>query len=107
VFCSFLALLLKQELESRMKRADLHWEWVEVIRALDNLQQVQANSRADAFYSVANSWRMLRKRCALLEWHYRRLYVRSSNRVQGENVVPRPFWAYVSRSTTAFQNCRK
>ena len=27
VFCSFLALLLKQELESRMKQAELEWEW--------------------------------------------------------------------------------
>src|ERR1700686_1577204 len=29
VFCSFLALLLKQESESRMKRTDLQWEWNE------------------------------------------------------------------------------
>jgi len=39
VFCSFLALLLKQELESHMKRATLEWEWKEVIRGLDALQQ--------------------------------------------------------------------
>jgi transposase len=31
-FCSFLALVLKQELESRMKQADPEWEWKEVIR---------------------------------------------------------------------------
>jgi transposase len=43
VFCSFLALLLKQELESRIKQADLEWEWKEVIRGLDALQQVEAN----------------------------------------------------------------
>jgi transposase len=43
VFCSFLALLLKQELESRMNGADLQWEWKEVIRGLDSLQQVEAN----------------------------------------------------------------
>jgi transposase len=43
VFCSFLALLLKQELESRMTRIDLEWEWKEVIRGLDALQQVEAN----------------------------------------------------------------
>jgi len=43
VFCSFLALLLKQELESRIKVADLQWEWKEVIRGLDALQQVEAN----------------------------------------------------------------
>jgi transposase len=26
-FCSFLALVLKQELESGMKQAELQWEW--------------------------------------------------------------------------------
>jgi hypothetical protein len=49
VFCSFLALLLKQELESRMKRTDLQWEWKEVIRGLDALQQVEANFQARRF----------------------------------------------------------
>jgi hypothetical protein len=49
VFCSFLALLLKQELESRMKRADLQWEWKEVIRGLDTLQQVEADFQGRRF----------------------------------------------------------
>jgi len=49
VFCSFLALLLKQELESRMKQADLPWEWKEVIRGLDALQQVEANFQGRRF----------------------------------------------------------
>jgi transposase len=49
VFCSFLALLLKQELESRMKRTDLAWEWKEVIRGLDALQQVEANFQGRRF----------------------------------------------------------
>jgi transposase len=49
VFCSFLALLLKQELESRMKRADLQWEWKEVIRGLESLQQVEANFQGRRF----------------------------------------------------------
>jgi hypothetical protein len=39
----FPGLLLKQELESRMKQADLEWEWKEVSRGLDALQQVEAN----------------------------------------------------------------
>ena len=43
VFCSFLALLLKQELQSRMQRTGLQWEWKEVIRGLDGLQQAEAN----------------------------------------------------------------
>jgi hypothetical protein len=33
----------KQELEGRMKGADLQWEWKEVIRGLDAFQQVEAN----------------------------------------------------------------
>ena len=47
VFCSFLALLLKQEFERRMKRTDL--EWKEVIRGLDALQQVEANFQGQTF----------------------------------------------------------
>ena len=49
VFCSFLALVLKQELESRMKQAQLAWEWKEVIRGLDALQQVEANFQGRRF----------------------------------------------------------
>ena len=49
VFCSFLALVLKQELESRMKQADLEWEWREVIRGLEALQQVEANFQGRRF----------------------------------------------------------
>jgi transposase len=41
VFCSFLALLLKTELERRMKFADLKCEWAQVIRGLDSLQHVE------------------------------------------------------------------
>ena len=49
VFCSFLALVLKQELESRMKQAELQWEWKEVISGLDALQQVEANFQGRRF----------------------------------------------------------
>jgi len=42
VFCSFLALLLKTELERRMKFADLRCEWAQVLRGLEALQQVEA-----------------------------------------------------------------
>jgi len=49
VFCSFLALVLKQELESRMEQLDLQWEWKEVIRGLDALQQVEANFQGRRF----------------------------------------------------------
>ena len=41
VFCSFLALCLKPELELRMEDKGLEAEWAEVIRGLDHLQQVE------------------------------------------------------------------
>jgi hypothetical protein len=42
VFCSFLALLLKAELEQRLEARGEAWEWAEVLRGLDNLQDVVA-----------------------------------------------------------------
>jgi hypothetical protein len=42
VFCSFLALLLKAELEKRLDARAEEWEWAEVLRGLDNLQEVAA-----------------------------------------------------------------
>ena len=42
VFCSFLALLLKAELEKRLEARGEEWEWAEVLRGLDNLQDVAA-----------------------------------------------------------------
>lgn len=42
VFCGFLALSMKLELERRMCDADLDWEWAEVIRGLDRLQEIEA-----------------------------------------------------------------
>ena len=41
--------MLKQELESRMRRTDLEWEWKEIIRGLDALQQVEANFQGRRF----------------------------------------------------------
>jgi transposase len=42
VFCSFLALLLRRALEERLKEKGETWEWAEIIRGLDNLQEVEA-----------------------------------------------------------------
>jgi len=42
VFCSFLALLLRRALEERLKEEGETWEWAEIIRGLDNLQEVEA-----------------------------------------------------------------
>jgi hypothetical protein len=42
VFCSFLALLLKRGLEQRLEQKGANWEWSEILRGLDNLQEVEA-----------------------------------------------------------------
>jgi len=42
VFCSFLALLLKRGLEKRLEQKGASWEWSEILRGLDNLQEVEA-----------------------------------------------------------------
>jgi transposase len=41
VFCSFLALLLRQELEARLTRRGWSLEWADVIRDLDRLQEIE------------------------------------------------------------------
>lgn len=45
VFCSFLALRLKVELEKRLEARGENWEWAEVIRGLDRLEEVEATFR--------------------------------------------------------------
>jgi hypothetical protein len=45
VFCSFLALLLKTELERRLAQQCQQWEWAEVLRGLDHLQEVEVAFR--------------------------------------------------------------
>ena len=40
VFCSFLALVLRKELDERCRKAGLRPEWGDVLRDLDRLQEV-------------------------------------------------------------------
>lgn len=42
VFCSFLALLLRRAMEQRLAQKGQSWEWAEILRGLDNLQEVEA-----------------------------------------------------------------
>ena len=42
VFCSFRAWLLRRALEPRLREKGQTWEWAEVVRGLDNLQEVEA-----------------------------------------------------------------
>ena len=41
MFCSFLALLLRYELERRLEEGSIKLEWADVIRDLDRLQQIE------------------------------------------------------------------
>ena len=41
VFCSFLALVLRQELQARLKERGHELEWADVISDLDRLQRVE------------------------------------------------------------------
>lgn len=50
VFCSFLALCLKRELELRLADKGLQAEWAEMIRGLDNLQQVELQLQGSRFF---------------------------------------------------------
>src|SRR5271157_5853800 len=49
VFCSFLALLLRRELERRLEQKGESWEWAEIVRGLDNLQEVEARFQGKRF----------------------------------------------------------
>ena len=41
VFCSFLALLLRKELQDRLERKERKLEWADVVRDLDNLNEMK------------------------------------------------------------------
>ena len=41
VFCSFLALILRKELDARCRQVGFHPEWPDVLRDLDRLQEVE------------------------------------------------------------------
>ncbi len=41
VFCSFLALVLRQELQARLEARGHHFEWADIMRDLERVQQVE------------------------------------------------------------------
>jgi len=51
VFCSFLALLLRKELENRLEQKGLTVEWADVIRDLDNLVEMEITV-SDKHYTI-------------------------------------------------------
>jgi hypothetical protein len=50
VFCSFLALRLKAELEHRLRERGETWEWAEILRGLEQLQEVEALFQGRRFF---------------------------------------------------------
>ena len=81
-----------------MKRADLEWEWKEVIRGLESLQQVEANFQGRRFVFrsqlTAHASQAVRATGVAIP----PTYANSSDSVRVENVVPRHFCPYVSSS---------
>jgi len=49
VFCSFLALLLRKELQDRLAKKGWRLEWAEVVRDLDNLVEMDLTVASKAY----------------------------------------------------------
>jgi len=49
VFCSFLALVLRQELQTRLQARGHHFEWADVMRDLERLQDVEVEHQGKLF----------------------------------------------------------
>jgi transposase len=49
VFCSFLAIVLRQELEARLAKRGDEWEWADVIADLDRLQMAEVGQDGKRF----------------------------------------------------------
>jgi len=50
LFCSFLAMVLKADLERRLREHGESWEWAEIVRGLENLQEVEAVFQGRRFF---------------------------------------------------------
>jgi transposase len=49
VFCSFLALVLRYELQSRLKAKGRAFEWAEIVRDLERVQQIEVEHQGHRF----------------------------------------------------------
>ncbi len=52
VFCSFLALLLRKELENHLEQKGLTVEWADVTSDLDNLVEMEIEVSSDKRYTI-------------------------------------------------------
>ena len=50
VFCSFLALVLRQELEARLEARSVEWEWADVIQDVERLRLVEVEHEGKRFW---------------------------------------------------------
>jgi transposase len=50
VFCSFLALVLRQELEARLEARGVEWEWADVIQDVERLRLVEVEHEGKRFW---------------------------------------------------------
>ena len=89
VFCSFLALCLKRELEIRLQEKGLKAEWKEILRGLDNLHEVEAKLQGQSFIFrsslCGDALPAIRAAGAGLP-----PTIREATSLQPENVVPQP-----------------
>jgi len=89
VFCSFLALCLKRELEIRLQDKGLKAEWKEILRGLDNLHEVEAKLQGQSFIFrstlCGDALPAIRAAGAGLP-----PTIREAASLQPENVVPQP-----------------
>jgi len=55
VFCSFLALILRKELDQRLNRSGFSFEWADIRQDLKALQEIQIKEAINTLLSVPNA----------------------------------------------------
>jgi hypothetical protein len=94
VFCSFLALLLKTELERRMKFADLQYEWAQVLRGLKPCNRSKPLLRTNAFCFAVNLTVRLQRLCEQPESPHPQRCARCPNRTIWRKCSAKAFWHF-------------
>ena len=61
VFCSFVALVLRQELEARLEARGEEWEWADVVRDVERLRLVEVEHEGKRFWLRSEAQRMCGK----------------------------------------------
>ena len=61
VFCSFLALLLRKQLEDRLARKEWKLEWADVIRDLDSLIEMEVTIKDKGYIFTVNLFSLVER----------------------------------------------